>query len=347
MACGIDIPKEPNAGDDLTADWGRRVVRCLRALRIVGGANVRTETTSLGTVVSADAGRGRAAEARREATPLLPFAVRHYAGGDGKEAEWQVYLPKGCATLVQGQGFETRSYVADNADAAGGVGLGEGWRRLELAEGDCSVVRLGDRAARLWEVWASFMPWPSMTVSSSKRAGAFELLKVANVYEVEYAAGSEEGGGGEAAVERRVVQLRSGAVSVERDISSPFSVEYALDDYEARKPAVTPRIVNQHIRVGRLYKEVESPTEVPDGAKSAWVKVGHADETVTLSVAFDLEAADAESDDDKTVVKIYSFGDGAAVADDTRSLLSDLPFYTNAPAASSGSDGDDAEGEEA
>ena len=348
MACDIDIPKEPNVGDALTADWGRKVVKCLRSLRPIDGRNVRTRTTSLGTVISADGGVAKS-EARAAAKPLLPFAVRHHRNADDEaKSEWQIYIPKGCATLVQGVGFETRGYVAANDDGDTGEELNDGWFRLDLAEGDSDILRLdqslGNRVARRWEVWASFMPWPIVKAGSAKVAGAAEWKKVANVWEVSYSGESDEGAG--ESVERRVEQLFTGTVEVTRDISSAFSIEYALDDYEAKEPAVTARIVNQRLRVGRLYKEIAEPTQLPSGAKSAWARVDHADETVALSVVFDPEGTEAESDDDKTVVKLYSLdadgGEGGVpfVKEDSRETLDDLPFYTNAPDTSDASSGD-------
>ena len=51
----IDLPREPNPGEDLDASWGIRVVRALRALLPSGGPGVHVSTGPTGTTISATA----------------------------------------------------------------------------------------------------------------------------------------------------------------------------------------------------------------------------------------------------------------------------------------------------
>lgn len=49
----IDLPREPNPGENLDSSWGVRVVRALRALFPTGGPGIHVDTGPTGTTISA------------------------------------------------------------------------------------------------------------------------------------------------------------------------------------------------------------------------------------------------------------------------------------------------------
>ena len=62
----MELPKEPERGDRITADWARRVARALRALRLTAGPGIRIHAGPDGTTVSAAPAKRAGAEGGAE-----------------------------------------------------------------------------------------------------------------------------------------------------------------------------------------------------------------------------------------------------------------------------------------
>lgn len=79
-----DIPREPINGEALTVDWGRRVIRALRSMRIIPRGPVETSVTSQGTFVSVRGSRPQEQRARadRGCFRLLTATRESESGGE-------------------------------------------------------------------------------------------------------------------------------------------------------------------------------------------------------------------------------------------------------------------------
>lgn len=74
---GLDLPREPKRGDEITAAWGTRVVRCLRALEWKSSPSLDVTTLPSGTT-----GKVRRASGGGGATIIPPFTPEDASEGE-------------------------------------------------------------------------------------------------------------------------------------------------------------------------------------------------------------------------------------------------------------------------
>jgi len=96
----INYPREPVPGGDISPTWGRDVVRCLRASRVIAGKGVRVEDGPNGQRVSAtvsSSGAGVSAIAG-------PWSISlEEAGSVWTATISNCYFKRGSSTLVAGE----------------------------------------------------------------------------------------------------------------------------------------------------------------------------------------------------------------------------------------------------
>ena len=77
----IDLPREPNPGEDLDSSWGVRVVRAIRALFPIGGPGIHVDTGPTGTTISAAGSASAASAAAAPDVAVAPAIVTAVHGG--------------------------------------------------------------------------------------------------------------------------------------------------------------------------------------------------------------------------------------------------------------------------
>lgn len=324
MSTYFENPKVPMAGTRISADWGKTLLRGVQQSTLVQVPGLLMSKGRYGTAIRMEATNAVATEEKE----IQAFQVRWRPYGDGRDpanGEWQIYLPLGFAILTQSGVL--RNYTAKNDDGTDGNGnLDYGWMKIDTNDDDAVVTPLVDRVAKAWTVRAMFNPWPTMkAVTTAEAEGVehpFATISVATICDIKYAKGTM--------TQHAVTQNHLGSVAYAWDTSGAFSIEYTLDDYSSKNPTITAKVINQRMMLGRLDRINADGTTVEKSWKTAWMKVDHSGEKFEISVEHDLTGTDAESDDDKTVVKIYDLDEGRVTAD-CRDSLENLEFYTNPP----------------
>lgn len=318
--------RRPTMGAPVKADWGRIVAEAIYEQRPVPLVGQRISRTSYGTRIEFDKTDDR------EPTALsgpAPFEVRwyQYSFTDTSKGEWQIYLPRGCATVVQ-QGV-TRSYVPMNEKGKDKDGneLFRWYRIADPKNQDADEGRHNKYVARCWSVIVHMKPWPRLKVSTEEKDKDFgadqwsENVATIGMVEVE----TEDG------VQLRHFAVQGGTKGIAKVWESSsarmsgFDIIYELDDREPdAKPTV--KLTKMVKMVGRLMVDEMDDREIT-GWNNVWVKYDHKGYEISMSIEHDLEGEDATSDDDKTVFKIYDLEDDIVTAD-YRDRIPDMQFYT-------------------
>lgn len=326
------IPKMATPGGAVTAEWGQQVVRAVRALRVKGGPNALVSRNGDGTTVEPMRARTRA----YEPNPVRPFTVRWmWTNEAGTEGEWQIYLPFGCVSvtgLTNNLGAVPKACVAKNAAASGIEGAPLfGWYRIaDPEDADARATALDGFVAKEWTVRVNVAPWARLEATTESDGSAWKSAAVATIAEIQV------GTGASAYVNRTATRtIEVDSLSYEWDETKPFSLHFTLSSATAPDATITSvKVVNQVVAVGRLMltptgAAASSGTEVKTFSE-VWVRVNHAQPEFTLEVVDALAGPAAESDDDKTVWRIYTLDSGMPTSD-TRSQTPVMDFYTNAP----------------
>lgn len=79
----MELPREPERGDSITADWARKVARALRALRLTAGPGIRIHAGPDGTTVSAAPGKRGGAESFATCPAVFVRATGSGTGDNG------------------------------------------------------------------------------------------------------------------------------------------------------------------------------------------------------------------------------------------------------------------------
>ena len=343
-----NIPAMATPGGAVTAEWGRRVVTAVRALRVKGGPNALVSKNGDGATIE-PVGRG---VKKFEYNAVRPFSVRWFqTGEDEEEGEWQIYLPSGCVMLdilatgeggTSEDGPESKPYIAKNDDPTepdDGFAPLYGWYKIaDPEDADAAVETRDGYAAKVWTVRLAVFPWPRLeatTERSESYGPVWKSVPVASIAVVEVAASQMH----DAYKMRRVTRLiAEDSLEFEWDETQPFSIHFTLSSETAKNATVaSAKVVNQVVAVGRLMlTPAGNAATAGTGVKTCgegWARVNHAQPEFSLEVVDTLTGDDAKSDDDKTVWRIYTMsGDvaGLPVAD-SRSTMPVMDFYTNAP----------------
>ena len=316
-----DFPPQ-QIGGAIRAEWSRMMERAVREQRI-RAAN--------GQIMSRDSYGITIGEIKRtnevELVEAHPFMVRwQYTNAARTSGEWQICLPRGCASIRQGN--VTRAYVPvnDQGRDENGDAVYRWYAIPTPKDKDATVTTAGWYVAKQWTVHVLLKPWPRMKVTtdptdSSFKAAAWDI-PVADIATFEIA--------GDGFVQHGVSQIvREGGIVKEWDIGSAFAIRYDMQDEANPSSGVVASVINQYKVIGRMFRENEEPVVV-NGWKSVWVKIEHEGTEFNLSVEKDLSGDAAVSDDDKTVFRIYDLEDDI-VTNDARTQIPPTDFYTNAP----------------
>ena len=317
-------PREPRAGGLITAEYGRNLIRAIRSAMPGPSPGMLIRHGFDGSSVMATE-QWRSVVATSSAT-IEPFTVRWFSWDDGSQpdkGQWQIYLPLGCATLTQGYDIRMFLPVNENAKDADGNDISD-WYAIEQPDDAYSYTIVeGDRVVQCWAVYLEMKPWPRLKVSTnpSDFAPMAWVKAVAELRVVDY---------GEGETKTRSAVRTADGIRVEKtwDISLPFSVMYVMPEGSETDRNAKPNVMltMQDRFIGRLQETVYPDTNIT-GWNNVWVKIVHDGETFELSVEDDLTGAEARSDDNQTVYKIYDLSEDIVTAD-LRASVPVMDFYT-------------------
>lgn len=345
-------PNTPIVGEGLSANFARDIIRELRASRIIAGKNITVDYTPNGTRINGTPGGVAAVSAPAVAKALVPFTVRWMSYDTDAEhpnpsaGQWQIYLPMGCASITQksSQGSVESPYIPKNNKAQDADGnLIAGWYAIPTPTNgtDDDATQMDGKVARSWSVGLYMKPWARMVVSAmpSEINETFKwVVPVATIGTVTYSQGSD---GTTPPMQHTVDNFfaNGGTTTIEKewDASGDFGIKYEFASGSEKTPNATPKayLVNQRCFLGRLDKILAEDKDISSWNTnvSVWVKIQHDSTTFAMSVEKDLSGSNTESDDDKTVHRIYTLK-GLIVTADERSDFPSMSFYTSAEAAS-------------
>lgn len=321
---GYEVPRMPRGGERLKVSWGDSLVRAMTQLRPVQVPDMLISRGMYGTRYAPLASSSRAYPSNFGS--LLPFTVRWLVHDrDEDTGEWQIYIPLGCLTLTQGDMTYFYLPTNDAAKDAEGNDIAD-WYRIPDPEDTAyaNVVSTKKRVVTTWSVFLALKPWPRVHVSTDPTdfAPVAWRIPVAEMCVTEYA--------DDTPTKRTSVRLIE-ETQIEKvwDITKPFSIRYDIAAEDIKKKSATPTamLTNQMRFVGRLQTTLVDDTDVT-GWPDVWVKIVHDGETFEMSVEHALSGADAQSDDDQTVYRIYAL-DNDVVELDLRDAVPAMDFYTS------------------
>lgn len=310
------IPQMPQTDRPISVDWGREVVKCLRALWPLQGDGVLLERHPNGTMISVSGG-AQAVSSGAADDGLYPFKVRWHQHGNNGGA-WEVYLPWGCASVWNSACIPTNTQAKD---AEGNDEIG--WYTFEIAENDSvETARVGNRIYRSCPVYALMKPWPHVTVSTARADYENKPWHAKKV--IAYAQEAEWTANGKTQTARRVVQYVKTAWSETLPSSAElFAIRYDPQG-DASNPATTWKamLTNMTVTCGRF--QVSSPYDV-DVTNMATVvlKINHA---VDGEYSLEIVGEPGVTDDYATYVNLYRL-DGGVVTSDLRTNITTMPFF--------------------
>lgn len=314
------MPEMPAHGSPVSANWGRKVVECLRRLRPVAGTGMKMDYTPNGTVYSSEPGLRSAT-----GSELKPFTIRWMPHGDGDDdGEWQIYLPLGCVS-VKVRNAGTAAYASlclnDRAKDADGNDI-HGWYRIDEPTGSEGLVeRIGGTAYQSFPVYVLEKPWPRFKVSCDKDAFGTVAGRV-SVGTINVAKAS----GGTA---RKGIRIADGPMTVE-DVDAHaermFNIVYEFDEGKLYDKGAKPKVkvVNQLFAGGRTVVGDAGDEADIAGWEWVWLVITHDGSASDLKI--ELSSSDGGTDTEKTSIPLYRLKDDIVVSD-TRSLLEKVRFY--------------------
>ena len=315
------IPEAPAHGSAISANWGRRVVDCLRRLRPVAGMGVRMNFTPNGTVYMAE-GSAKSVPSESE---LRPFDVRWMANGKGDSGEWQIYLPLGCVTLKpRNVGGETYPCLCVN-DAAKDADGNEiyGWYKVDEPKGSEGIVEnIGGTAYQSFPVYVLVKPWPRFRVSCDRK-GYEAVAGCVAVASLNIAKKDGE-------KSRAGVRTADSPVAVDdsdADADRMFNIVYEFEKEEdLYKKDSNPKlkVVNRLFAGGRTVVQEDGEDEDLFSADEVWLVISHDGSADELKIKVGQE--DEGTDEKKTSIPLYQLKDGV-VKKDTRALIDRVRYY--------------------
>lgn len=313
------IPEAPAHGSSISANWGRRVVDCLRRLRPVAGMGVRMDFTPNGTVYMAEGGTKQASSP----SELRPFDVRWMANGKDS-GEWQIYLPLGCVKVKpRNVGGETYPClcVNDKAKDADGKEI-HGWYKVDDPDGSEGLIEtIGGTAYQSFPVYVLAKPWPRFKVSCDRKG--YEA--VAGCVAVASLDIAKKGG----ETSRKGVRTSDSPVEVDdsdANADSLFNIVYEFEEGSLYKKESQPqlKVVNRLFAGGRTVVQEDGEDEDLFNADEVWLVIDHDGSADELKIR--VTQSDEGSDGKKTSIPLYRLEDGV-VKKDTRALLDRVRYY--------------------
>lgn len=318
------LPEMPAHGSAVSANWGRKVVDCLRRLQPIAGKGVTLKRLANGTVYDCTATGSLSAETTSEPQP---FDVRWMPyDADGEDGEWQIYLPLGCVS-VQSRGMRTLlpgicvNNAAKNAD---GEELPEWYHIDDPKTGD--GVTTGNGNFVVSPVYALVKPWPRFMVSSD--VDAYDTVQeAALVGSMLTGKANGEAAGAKTRIGRRT---RDTLLQVSSNVSydQGFDLVYKFASnslYNARsKPSVI--VTNLMINLGRTVVASDTECDVTDWTE-VWLTIKHdVTEVKDMEISITNKASDSSEKGATSSLLLYRMEDNI-VTFDGRGNMNKIRFY--------------------
>lgn len=325
----FDFPEMPAPGSAVSANWGRKVVKCLRQLMPIPGRGMTFAYTPNGTIYNSTPGTKFASAA---AVDLKPFDIRWFSKGeDNKDGEWQIYLPLGCVNLTM-RTIEAGSFacvcVNEKATDADGEEI-YAWYKIddpEGSKGDTQTINGIVHQSIPVYIWAK--PYPRFKITTKTNADdddfgeSFHKQVVGTMNIAEYTVD------GETTVSR--VGMRVGVETLNlKDESSRynFNIIYKIDEGDLYKPEAKAKtiVVDMEFSGGRtVYMSDDEEQDVTDW-EEVWLKVDHdVEESKDIKISLEKEGKDTTTK--VTYIPLYTLKDGVIMTD-KRSNLDKISYY--------------------
>lgn len=317
----LPIPEAPAHGSAITANWGRKVVECLRRLAPVAGQGMRLVFTPNGTVYNSQPGEA----AGSQDAELKPFDIRWYSyGDDADDGEWQIYLPLGCVSISQMlPGMESLPCVCVNGEAEDENGASiYGWYRIEDPdESEGQVMWTGGKVYHTIPVYALVKPWPRFMVSANR--DSYDTVQGSVVVGNMCIA---KGSGDEDTIRmgQRVVS-EPFCVDNGREFST-FNICYQFDDGALYSKDAEPKVMITDLLLVAGRTVVADSHEVDiSGWEEVWLKLEH-DVTDAADMKISVVKAREMPNDTTSYMLLYRLADDI-VTGDYRHNVKDIRFY--------------------
>lgn len=324
MAANIPIPKMPQHGMPISADWGRDVVKCLEMLRPRSSQGFTIDQNLYGTRLS----MATSSPALQVESDYAPFSVRYrITDVENNKGEFQIYIPFGSAVVTQ-DGLAQACEVHDLKQATGEDGEAlYGWYTIpadSMKDKYAEIMSHRVYEVKMYPVYVLMKPWPEMTASCDPTVwGAVKWSEIVAYIGMIKIDGREEVG--------VVNQIFTGNIKREWNASGKFAIVYTPATESEGGGKYKMRIRNANLMIGRLMLSIPE-SEGEDGGKDisgweeVWLKIIHDSEKVSMEL-LDSNSGE-ESDDDKTICKLYTIKDDVVISDSRENASNDFGFYT-------------------
>lgn len=268
---------------------------------------------------------------------LKPFTLRWHptSSENPNVGEWQVYIPFAAATIKSyfgmGSNSEPLSYVPTNDDGTAGPGdvSTYGWYKITPRDADKTVSTDHGVTTTYWTVYAHFMPWPTMEVTtnpagSSAHSHWWNRVSIGALY-IEESIDEETG---EPVVVRSTQSWQSSPIAYTRDDHSTLSITYKTNGDPTSKNAVwSPYLTSIEMTFGRESVSRSGGDVSIQNMQQVVLWVKHPDQNIELDVVAGNGLGN--NDDDNTYIVIYDVDNEGVVVHDYRSRVTAVPWYNN------------------
>lgn len=307
--------KTPQAGRPVSANWGRDVVRAIRAATPIETPGARVERTPNGTAIVVDRARKTVG-----AEELFPFKIRYHMHS-ADNGSWEIYLPWGCAQV----GGRACIPLNDPAkDAEGNVELN--WYAFEIGDEDSVDVKtIGNITYMAYPVYVCMKAWPHIRATAKREEYESEdepwyaKSLVAMALEAEFQQGRER------ITARSVLQYVKAQWTEAWDERGLFALRYDPADPDRASDPNTEwkaMLTNLMVTCGRFQVSSDKEWDVTE-FDHVVLKINH---KVDGEYSLEVEKEMKKSDDDATYVQLYEMNKGI-VTQDTRTNITTMPFF--------------------
>lgn len=316
------LPFLPSPGNAITADWGRRVVECLRRLTPIAGKDTKLDFTPNGVVYSSTA---KADAVAAETSSLKPFTVRWFPKGDNK-GEWQIYIPFGTVSMrMRGVNYFLPC-VCVNAAATDGDGNDiYRWYAFDPPdEGEGEIRNIGGIGYQSVPVHLVLKPYARFKISTKRE----DYGPVCESHVVGAANVAKYTKDGESVTSRVGTNLGLDSLRVDDGAEEKrFAILYEFSENDLYDPSATPavKVANMRFMAGRSLIADEDNVDV-SGWSEVWMRVKH-NVSHSSEIKMDIVGSEEASDDTQTCVLLYRLEDGVVTVDNRASALNGLSYY--------------------